>query len=232
MTTRFGIEHHDVIGSTNDRAKELALKGMTRVCVTAGAQEQGRGRRGRSFRSEPGCGLYLSAVIPVEEVQMLTVRAAVIVAEAIEELTGVSVGIKWVNDIYLYGKKVCGILAENVPGTGSVVLGIGVNLKKQIFPKELAAIASDLETETGFVIEPEEMRDAILDRLCEPVPEDLLDRYRRRCVVLGKPVTVFRGSETFDALAVDLDEAGGLIVERDGKRQTLVSGEVSVRTKP
>ena len=229
MTHGFSVEHYAVIGSTNDRAKELAMRGQVNVCVTADAQENGRGRRGRSFRSEPGCGLYLSVVLPASEAQMLTVRAAVVVAEAIEELTGVTPGIKWVNDLFLGGKKVCGILAEGVAGKPFAVLGIGINLKKQTFPEDLRAIASDLESETGVRVEPAAMRDAILRRLAEPVPEDLLDRYAKRCFVLGRRVTVFRGSETFEATAVGLDAAGGLVVERDGEKEVLHSGEVSVK---
>ena len=229
MTHGFSVEHHAVIGSTNDRAKELAMQGQAHVCVTADGQTGGRGRRGRSFRSETGCGLYLSVVLPAEEAQMLTVRAAVAVAEAIGELTGVFPGIKWVNDLFLNGKKVCGILAEGVAGKPFAVLGIGINLKKQTFPEELRAIASDLESETGVLVEQTAMRDAILRRLSEPVPADLLARYEKRCFVLGKRVTVFRGSETFEALAVGLDAAGGLVVEHDGQRETLFSGEVSIK---
>ena len=230
MTHGFSVEHHAVIGSTNDRAKELAMQGQTHLCVTADAQEKGRGRRGRSFCSAPGCGLYLSVVLPAEEAQLLTVRAAVLVAEAIGELTGVFPQIKWVNDLYLGGKKVCGILAEGVAGKPFAVLGIGINLKKQTFPEELRAIASDLESETNVLVEPAAMRDAILKRLSEPAPADLIERYAKRCFVLGRRVTVFRGSDTFEATAVAISPDGGLVVERNGEKEILHSGEVSVKS--
>ncbi|MBQ3003261.1 MAG: biotin--[Clostridia bacterium] len=112
----FLIERHDVISSTNDRAKALASEGKRNICVIADRQTGGRGRMGRSFFSPSGCGLYLSVAfapeVHGEDSALLTTYAAVAVWECIRELTGVTADIKWVNDLYLHGKKVCGILAE------------------------------------------------------------------------------------------------------------------------
>lgn len=221
----FAWEHFESIDSTNNYAKALARQGFSRVAVTADGQTGGRGRNGRVFCSEKGAGLYLSVVLPAEECDLLTIRAAVAVAEAIEELTGADAGIKWVNDIFVGGKKVCGILAEGVGG--KAVLGIGVNLKKQEFPEELQYIAGDLETLTGVIVPPEVMAEAILSRL--ESPKAPLEAYRKRCFVLGKEVTVFRGEEIFGATALRILDDGGLVVLRSGKEETLRSGEVSVR---
>lgn len=236
----FAVEYHASLGSTNDRAKELARTGKRNVCVIADAQEKGRGRNGRPFFSPPGCGLYLSVVTEAREGDLLTVRAAVAVSGAIGALTGRECGIKWVNDLLLDGKKVCGILAEGVSGCGSgkerertgkpdaAVLGIGVNLRKTAFPPELAGIATDLESATGVSVGRDALAEAILTRLAEPWDAaDVLGKYRARCVVLGKTVTVRRGNEVFSAKALDVDEAGALLVEAEGRQMRLFSGEVT-----
>lgn len=238
----FLIERHDVISSTNDRAKALASEGKRNICVIADRQTGGRGRMGRSFFSPSGCGLYLSVAfapeVRGEDSALLTTYAAVAVWECIRELTGVTADIKWVNDLYLHGKKVCGILAEGKIDytTGMfdyAVLGIGINVKKTPFPDELSAIASDLETETGVQIDREELTARLMQKLAGMedafCTRSFMETYRKNCFVLGKRIEVIRGSERFEAHALDVTDRGELLIRIGDGTQVLQSGEVSVR---
>ena len=197
---------------------------------------------GRRFFSPSGCGLYLSVVLPPEVCgeggALLTTYAAVAVMETVEELTGVKPSVKWVNDVYLGGKKVCGILAEGKFHfeTGKfdyAVLGIGINVRKMAFPAELAHLASDLETETGVQVDRDQLANALLLRLADLntalKKRDFMKKYRENCFVLGKELEVHRGTEWFFAKALDVNDCGELLVEVDGEMRVLQSGEVSVR---
>ena len=197
---------------------------------------------GRSFFSPSGCGLYLSVAfapeVRGEDSALLTTYAAVAVWECIREMTGVTADIKWVNDLYLHGKKVCGILAEGKIDytTGMfdyAVLGIGINVKKTPFPDELSAIASDLETETGVQIDREELTARLLQKL-EGMENAFgtrafMETYRKHCLVLGKQIEVIRGNERFEAYALDVTDRGELLIRVGDSTQVLQSGEVSVR---
>ena len=239
------------IDSTNTALKHLAEGGAPQgLCLIAEQQTGGRGRMGRSFYSPPGSGVYMSLLLrpdfPAVQAGLLTAGAAVAAAEAIEELTGKRCGIKWVNDIVLGGKKVCGILTEGAleGETGRLqyaVVGLGFNLREPPggFPPELRDIA-------GAILDPEEPdRDLIcrlpalvLDKLMDLIAclheDSLLDRYRSRCFLLGKPILIHRpGQAPEQALALDLTPEFSLIVERqDGSRAVLHSGEVSIRPDP
>lgn len=238
----FQIQKYDTVTSTNDIAKALAAAGKRNVCVIADRQTGGRGRMGRQFFSPSGCGLYLSVVLSPgvrgEDSALLTTYAAVAVMETVEELTGVKPSVKWVNDVYLGGKKICGILAEGNMDfeTGKfdyAVLGIGINVRKTAFPEELAKIASDLETETGVQADRNELADALLLRLADLntalEKRNFMKKYRESCFVLGKELEVHRGNERFCAKALDVNDRGELLVEVDGETRVLQSGEVSVR---
>ena len=229
------IEYHDVIGSTNDRAKELAASGVGNVCVVANEQTAGRGRMGRSFFSPPGTGLYMSLVLPPNDPAMLTVAAAVFVSETLEEMIGEPVGIKWVNDVLLQGRKICGILAEGrFDGEGRmnyVVAGIGINLWKTEFPPELRQIAGDVETLTGKRLDRRRLLGLLIGRFerWDGDAGKIIDAYRSRSVVIGKRVIVTRGEEIFEATALSVSDCGGLWVDCNGEKRLLKSGEVSVR---
>ena len=238
----FLLEKHTEIDSTNNRAKALALEGKRNLCVVADRQTGGRGRMGRQFFSPEGSGLYFSLLISPtvkgEDGALLTTFAAVAVAEVLEELTGKETAIKWVNDVYMNGKKICGILTEGSVDyeTGRfayAVIGIGINLGKTAFPEELAFIASDVERETGVSLSRDTVLQALLAKF-ERMEEALetgafMETYRKKCFVLGKDVTVTRGNERFPAKALDVNARGELVVEADGRIMTLPSGEVSVR---
>ena len=168
---------------------------------------------------------------------LVTCCAAVAVARAIRRLCDLPVGIKWVNDLFIRGRKVCGILAEGGldPATGAlshIVLGIGVNVQKAAFSAELASIVTTLEEE-GVAIDRATLIAAILEEwetaYATLSTGDFLADYRRLSVVLGREVTVIRGPETFSAIAEAVDDGGHLVVRTAAGLLTLRSGEVSVR---
>ena len=238
----FAIRRYQVIDSTNTHAKALAAAGERNLCVTALRQTGGRGRMGRQFFSPEGSGLYFSLLVSPcvkgGDGALLTTFAAVAVAEVLEEMTGAKAQIKWVNDVYLQGKKVCGILTEGSANytTGEyeyAVIGIGINLHDMHFPAELASIASDVETETGVRLDRESVLQALLAKfegMDEQIAEgSFMDGYRARCFVIGKDVTVFRGTETYPAKVLDVNARGELLISVEGETKTLQSGEVSVR---
>lgn len=238
---------YDSISSTNTVLKAMAAEGAPEgTALIAGAQSQGRGRLGRSFYSPAGSGLYLSLLLrpacDPEQATRLTACAAVAVAEAIEELSGRKTGIKWVNDVLMDGKKVCGILTEASLDceSGTVnyaVIGVGVNLRQPAggFPPELREIA-------GAVFGPEPVPElrcrlaaSILDRLWENCrePENgaVLEEYRKRSVVLGRPIRILpREGEPEAATALEIEPDFALRVRmEDGSLRRLTTGEVSIR---
>lgn len=230
-----GLILGDTADSTNTKVREMAENGAAEgVTLIADAQTGGRGRRGRQFHSAEG-GLYLSTLLrPTAPIDpgLVTCRAAVAAARAVESLCDLTVGIKWVNDLYINHRKVAGILAEGVLSPAgeltAVVLGIGINVTNAL-PPELDAIATTLAAE-GATLTREDLAAAFLnewERL--QTQPDFMEEYRRRNVVLGKEVTVIQGDTTYPATAVEITDKGHLVVlTADGKRE-LTSGEVSLR---
>lgn len=224
--------------STNTELKRMAAEGA-KIGTVLAAQRQsgGRGRLGRSFSSEMG-GLYASILLPFDgrDAGPLTTCAAVVVARAIERVAPISVGIKWVNDLYVGGKKLCGILAESVSREGGAcaVLGIGVNLTNKL-PQELSDVATTLFDECQKEISPDSLLDAILCELSDFENIDyneILDEYRHRCLILGKNIDVIPHSgKKYAAKAIDLLPDGSLLVEKaeNGEGLRVFSGEVSAR---
>ena len=237
-----------MLASTNTTAKQMAADGAPDASlVIAAHQSAGRGRMNRSFFSPDGTGLYMSLIIrrplPAAYATRLTTAAAVATAEAIETLTGRRAHIKWINDIYLDGKKACGILTEGhiSPETGLLdyaIVGIGVNVAppKDGFPPEIAGIATAVLAEnTPPKDAREQLTVEIVSRLLNFVDELLspaiLTEYRRRALYLGERVYVRRVDETpRAATATEIDDDFRLIVcYEDGTTEALDSGEVSIR---
>lgn len=228
------------VQSTNSLLRELAAKGAENGQVLiADSQTGGRGRSGNSFASPAG-GLYLSMLHrPQSSLASpggLTASAAVAVSRAVNEVCGVSPGIKWVNDLVLGGKKLCGILVEAVPvvrGLGFIIgVGVNVNSAQADFPEDLRSIAGSIFTETGQKTDIDVLGNAVIKRLDEALiaPEKCIDYYRQHCVTLGHEVLVAQGAKSFAAFAEGINEDFELIVRRaDGVRETVSFGEVSVR---
>ena len=229
----------DEIDSTNRELKKRALLGApSGTVLVADRQTEGRGRMGRSFFSPGGSGIYMSILVrPVRlaDAGLLTTFAAVAVARALAGF-GLEVGIKWVNDLMVGGRKLCGILAEagRFDGEDFAVIGIGINLKKTAFPPELADIAVSFEEVLGWAPDRRAVVNAILDffsQLHMDAPQDWMDEYRRRSVTVGKKVTVLPHAERpYDAIALSVSDSGSLLVRTsDGKTVEVSSGEVSVK---
>ena len=218
--------------STNTALKERAAQEASiGTTLIAARQTGGRGRLGRQFHSPEG-GLYLSTLIAPTDTA--TCCAAVAAARAIESLCDAKIDIKWVNDLYLNGRKVAGILAEGVLSPDgaltAVVLGIGINVGEMTFPDELQSIATSLGNE-GFAVTREDLAAAFLNALHTAITDPtVMDEYRRRNLVVGREVTVLRGSDTYTAIVEAITDEGHLVVTDENKNtHTLSSGEVSVR---
>ena len=234
-----GLILGDRVSSTNTQVKDMAEHGAAEGCtIIADTQTGGRGRRGRVFHSPEG-GLYLSTLLrPAADTDpgLITCCAAVAAARAVESLCALSVDIKWVNDLYVHGRKVAGLLAEGVltpaGGLTAVVLGVGVNVTNTL-PAELADIATSLRAE-GAAVEREDLAAAFLnewERAYATLPTgDFMTEYRRRNLVPGRQVTVVQGERTYPATALAITDRGHLLVRSaDGAERELVSGEVTLR---
>ena len=239
LARRLRIKTVDVTGSTNDDMRILAEQGEKEGSVIiAGEQTAGKGRHGHSFYSPKDDGLYMSILLrpdlPASQSLMITTAAAVAVSEAIGELTSADPVIKWVNDIFIGGRKVCGILTEASLGSGGVmdhaILGIGVNVSESAFPEDIKDTAGTIGADAG--IRPR-LAGLILTRFFR-IYDDLpskgyMEEYRRRSFLIGRNVTYERGNTRYSGRVTGIDDDAHLIVERDGMNDILSSGEISVR---
>ncbi|MCQ2431321.1 MAG: biotin--[acetyl-CoA-carboxylase] ligase [Clostridia bacterium] len=244
----FTLRVEDALPSTNTVLKQMAGEGAPGgIVLIAREQTAGKGRLGRSFLSPAGSGLYMSLLLrptlPVDQALRITTAAAVAVSEAIEQVRpGSAAKIKWVNDIYMNERKVCGILTEAGMDleTGLLayaVLGIGINLLPPPggFPPEIADIAGSVFAPDGGEADGNLLAAEILNRLarmlCDPCSADLLERYRGRSLLDGREILVRRctmgDSTEIPAVALGIDENAGLRVRYpDGTEESLSSGEV------
>lgn len=233
------------IDSTNNYAKELASSGAAHgTAVIADRQTSGKGRLGRSFFSPSGTGLYVSVIIrpemSLETAQLITSCAACAAAETVEELCGRDVSIKWVNDLYMNGRKICGILTEaslslETKSLDYAVIGVGINVLsvKNIFGQELGGIATSVEDETGIKINRNTLCAVLLNKLDERLADiksrSFLDSYRRREILTGNVITANAGGIKITGTAVGIDDNASLIIKLpDGSVRALSSGEASL----
>lgn len=237
------IYTYRTIESTNITAKKLALEGAKHgTVILSEEQTMGRGRRGRSFFSPTNSGIYMSVIlrpqVNVENSLLITVAAAVAVARAIEAITGIYAQIKWVNDIFVNDKKVCGILTEAVTdfesgGIEYVVVGIGLNFttKQSAFPPEISELAGSLFNENSQGVSRNQLVAEIINNLLDLV-ERLSDRefmpeYKSRSLLLQKNIQVVGTDRITNATVMDIDDNGYLVVKNpDGTISTVSSGEV------
>ena len=226
----------DTVDSTNTYLKALVSQGACPgTVVIAEAQTAGRGRFGRSFFSPKGSGIYMSVYLRPEtdKLTLITTAAAVALRRSIKNSSGADTDIKWINDIYKDGKKLCGILAEGV--NGGVIVGIGVNFGKfsQPLPEDIADSATYLADRDTPELK-EKLINEIIINLTE-VSENLrdpgiLEEYRKYSTVIGKTVEYTINNEKSEALAIGIDGDGALIIkDRSGRIATLTSGSVTVK---
>ena len=245
---------YDEIDSTNLEAKRYAASNSEPLqeipVFIAKSQTGGRGRLGRSFFSPEETGLYMSILLPINEnlieTDLITPATGVAVCRTIEELSTETPKIKWVNDVYINKKKVCGILAEGIIDStlgkiSNVVLGIGINLfePKAGFPEEIANIATSLFGKN--VENPESVKYQFVGKLLENLEKTLeaaqektvMEEYKERSLVLGETVSVIDAKNQFSAFVKDITKKGHLVVEytKDGRLESkeILSGEVSLR---
>lgn len=235
------------IGSTNDHLKELARQGAPHgTAVLASHQTNGHGRRGRSFHSPEGMGIYLSLLLrpgcrPLD-LMHLTCATAVAMCDAVEAASGIRPGIKWTNDLVVGKRKLGGILTElSLSPAGTVdyaIIGIGINCRQQEtdFPPEIRNIACSLDMAAGERKDPAVLAAAMLESLARmdnillTEKAAILNRYRQDCITLSQEISLVRGEEIRYGKAVSVDEEGALVVVfPDGTREAVNSGEVSVR---
>lgn len=236
---------YNSIDSTNTRAKIAAeQKECGNAVFIANEQTAGRGRMGRRFFSSTGKGLYLSILVnermPVTSGINVTTYMAVIAARAIERLTGLDTRIKWVNDIYVNGKKLAGILTEGKIDSGDNTLlysvcGIGINILKQEFPPEIAGTATSIEDESGTSIDVNALASEIINGFFEGLSllgtKEIAEEYKSRSFLIGKRVRVIRHSDEYDADVLDITDECKLLVRREnGDKEYLSTGEVSIKT--
>ena len=229
---------HDEISSTNDEARRLVNSGeKPPFAVVAARQSGGKGRRGRSFSSPEG-GVYLSIVIHVRDgmnIEHITTAAALGVARTIDSL-GFESRIKWVNDIYLNGKKAVGILCEGVVSmedfsVSDVVIGIGVNYTTKDFPPELRDIVTSLYPDGKTAMGRAQFAALEIGNVLSSLSDEAyIGEYRKKCFIIGMDVNVITPKGTREARAIDVDDDAHLVVRySDGSTESLSSGEVTIR---
>ena len=232
------------IPSTNDRLKEMARQGAPHGTVLiADHQTGGHGRRGRSFHSPGGVGIYMSILLRPKcaptDLLHLTCAAAVAMCDAVEASVGFRPGIKWTNDLVFGKRKLGGILTELGLSQGGManyaIVGIGINCsqKRQDFSPEIQDVAASLSMVTGAEQNRFRLAAAMMEAMWQldlSRKEELLDRYRRDCVTIGQDICLVRGAEIRHGRALDIDDSGALMVRfSDGSTEAVSSGEVSVR---
>lgn len=240
------VLYFDTIDSTNTKAQELAEKGYpSGTLVVADKQESGKGRRGRSWVSPSGTGIFMTLMIKPDinpnNASMLTLVAALAVAKAITSVTGEEAMIKWPNDIVVNGKKVCGILTEmnaQFDYINHIVVGIGINVHNESFTEEISQMASSLMIEAGgkrfhraqIIAETMSYFEQYYDTFLKTQDLSALVReYDKLLVNRNKSVRVLDPKEPFDGKAMGITPKGELIVDTWESRKLVSSGEVSVR---
>lgn len=235
----------DSVDSTNTYLKKMAREGCDEgTVVIADSQTAGRGRMGRAFYSKSGAGVYLSVLLKPEcnpeEAGSLTPHVAVAVCKAIERVCNVKPDIKWVNDLLIGGKKICGVLCESSIGPDGmpdyIVCGVGVNVlhRTEDFPDAIKDIAGSIYTQCGIEAERGTLIAAIVEEIMRMYAlwkrdrKVYLEDYRARCITTGKYIQIKNGSGIADAYAKEISEDFGLTVNAAGGTVTLRSGEVSI----
>lgn len=238
VASKYDFLHLESVDSTNTLAKKMALDGAkTPLVIVADHQSAGRGRLGRSFYSPKTDGLYMSVLIDPNQsnidVQTLTHFVATAVADAVDGLCeNTCVSIKWVNDLLIGGKKICGILCESGrggDGVNYVVIGIGVNLYETDFPDDIKDIAGSVYSCTGKKLDRAALAAKIVENI-DGYSKDFMDAYRQRSAVIGKRVKVINHEGEYFAKALEIEDDGVLIVrDENGEIQRLCFGEISLR---
>ncbi len=233
---------YKTIDSTNSEAKKLAMSGAEHgTIVAANEQTNGRGRRGNSFYSPAQTGIYMSVILKPQKALadclMTTVAAAVAVTDSIEALTGKNPQIKWVNDIFLDGRKICGILTEAISDFESgmaeaIIVGVGVNVSTADFPEEIAEVAGSLSPEN---LTRNQLAAEIAARIVEYSESTdnsaIMAKYREKSMVIGRNITFTKNGIQQSGYVKDINDMGNLVVETAKGTEILASGEITIGSK-
>ncbi len=229
----------DRVASTNDVAKALAEEGAPDgTAVLAEEQTGGRGRFGRRWASPLG-GLWLSLVLrprrPATEWSCLGFAASVAAATAVETVAGLSVRVKWPNDLMLEGRKLGGVLVEASGAYVVVGIGMNVNLQREALPADVRALATSLEERLGHTTDFVALTQEVLREierfyhLVEDDPHFVMEQWVARSLTVGRPVRVVSTKESFDGVAESVDDQGALLVRTSAGLRRVVASDVSVR---
>ena len=236
----FDIKIFDTLSSTNDFAKELinSNRFTNGTTIIANSQTSGRGRFARTFFSPANTGIYFSAILekslPIKDVSLITLICAIAVCRAITKLTNFNLQIKWINDIYLNSKKICGILIENICDfnnmkSKAIVAGIGINIFTENFPK-------DIQDKAGSIMYNKLSRNKLISEilnnlfdLSEDVyNKEIIEEYKSLSLVLNKEISYKKDNKTYTATAIDINDSGNLVVKNDNNIEVLDCEEISI----
>lgn len=240
------LVYYDSTDSTNNRARQLAEEGAPHgTLVVADSQTAGKGRRGRHWEAPDGTGIWMTLILrPDMEPQsasMLTLVAAMAVAEAIRHITGLEAVIKWPNDIVCNGKKAVGILTEmstEAEWIRYVIVGIGINVNMEAFPGDLGQTATSLKLELGCSVKRSPLIGAVMKAFekyyamfeADGDLSGMVDTYNAWSANAGRQVRVLDPAGEYRGEALGIDSQGALLVKcSEGEVKSVISGEVSVR---
>lgn len=244
LNTDYNIILLDTVDSTNLYLKELAKNGAPHnTVVIADTQTNGRGRLGKSFFSPAGTGIYMSLLLKADALKIppshITVASGVAVCHTLKEFCNTPPLIKWVNDIFLDRKKVCGILAESfvspIDGSLYIIVGTGINVstRHSDFPDDISDIA-------GSVFPPGISRSFIIARLLEEFEKAfsvekidvLIAQYKKYSLLLNKEICFSLNGTNLSGIVTDINNEGNLVIKlSNGETEILKSGEVSLGSK-
>ncbi len=246
LDQKLNITIFQELDSTNNYLKNLGSQGeKENQLVVAESQTGGRGRMGRSFYSPNSTGVYFSLLLhpqlSAEKALFLTVMAAVSVAETIMKFNSNNVSIKWVNDIYIDGKKVCGILTEGAINSNKMldyaVVGIGINVEapENDFPDDIKDIATAIFPGKAENNIKEKIVAEVVNRffiMYNGIDKDYIKRYKDYSYLIGKDINIILGENTRPAYVLDITDNCHLLVKNDkGEIEEISSGDVSVRVR-
>ena len=239
MKPDFKFCYFDVLSSTNDKAREFAKEGKSSLVVVAERQERGRGRFGREWSSSFG-GLYMTILLHVRDIdksRYLTFIAAISVARAVREISGLDAGVKWPNDVLVNGRKICGILTETISGKkNSALVGIGLNANQKKFPRSIGNKATSLKIQTNKTYDIKKISKLIIKEFNSLYGYydkrnygKIIEAWKKYSHTLGKTIKAKTLTGNYTGKAVDVDEECNLILRlNDGTMKKIIEGDILV----
>ena len=239
MKVHFKQYYFKKINSTNEKAKDLAKKGLSNIVVIADEQTKGKGRFNRKWFSSLG-GLYFSILLKgknIDKIKYLTFIAAISIVKAIEKIVKIKTKIKWPNDVHTNKKKICGILTETVLSNKNyVVVGVGININQEKFPKEIKDITTSLKIQLGKKIDKEKILKQFLKEFNKLYAQyenkkykEILNLFRKYCDTIGKNVKAKTIKQSFYGKIIDIDNDCNLILRLKNKKiKKIIEGDIFV----